>query len=178
MTFAPRRCYSAVAVLSPDLERIVLIHKLKPSWQVGKANLPGGKVEVQDYIDGETWEGTYEEACDLVYRRCAARELAEETGLVVDAATLKPFCILRYKSREGDDAECRLYAVHGDVEAARTMEQEPVFIAHAPSVLNGKARYIPTMPNLPWLVTMARQCLRGEDEAAWPLTVYEAGATP
>ena len=37
---------------------------------------------------------------------------------------------------------------------------------------------LPTMPNLPWLVAMARQCLRGEDAAAWPLTVYEAGAMP
>ena len=83
MSFSPKRRYSAVAVFSEDLERVVLIHKLRPNWQAGKANLPGGKVEAeQDYINAnvEDWQGTHEEACDEVYRRCARRELREETG--------------------------------------------------------------------------------------------------
>ena len=29
------------------------------------------------------------------------------------------------------------------------------------------------MPNLPYLVTVAQQCLRGGDK--WPLTIYERG---
>jgi len=48
-TWSPRRRYSAVAVFSDDLERVVLIHKLKPAWQAGKANFPGGKVEAKDW---------------------------------------------------------------------------------------------------------------------------------
>jgi len=40
MTWSPTRRYSAVAVFSQDLERVVLIHKLRPAWQAGKANFP------------------------------------------------------------------------------------------------------------------------------------------
>mgnify|MGYP000718169211 FL=1 len=54
MSFNPKRRYSAVAVFSDDLERVVLIHKLRPNWQAGKANLPGGKVELSD-IPGSWW---------------------------------------------------------------------------------------------------------------------------
>lgn len=42
MSFSPKKRYSAVVVLSEDLERVVLIHKQKPDWQAGKANVPGG----------------------------------------------------------------------------------------------------------------------------------------
>jgi hypothetical protein len=36
--------------------------------------------------------------------------------------------------------------------------------------------WLPTMPNLPYLVAMARQCLRGEGAGSWPLTIYEGSA--
>lgn len=173
-----KRRYSAVAVFSDDLERIVLIHKLKPDWQAGKANLPGGKVEAEkDYInaDVEDWQGTYEEACNEVYRRCAVRELREETGLDVAAAALKLFCRLCFKTPEGDAAECCFFAARGDVDAARTVEAERVFVGEVAEVIAGGVSYhywsdramsdecgiIPTMPNLPYIVAMARQVLRG-----------------
>ncbi len=195
MSFSPKRRYSAVAVFSEDLERVVLIHKLRPDWQAGKANLPGGKVEAeQDYINAnvEDWQGTHEEACDEVYRRCARRELREETGLDVAPTALQLFCRLRFESHEGDDAECCFFAARSDVDAARTMEAERVFVADAAElIIKGRVRSylegsdgilrlagIPTMPNLPYLVAMARQCLRGEGTGAWPLTIYENGATP
>ena len=196
MSFNPKRHYSAVAVFSDDLERVVLIHKLKPTWQAGKANLPGGKVEAEkDYInaDVEDWQGTYEEACNEVYRRCAVRELREETGLDVAAAALKLFCRLCFKTPEGDAAECCFFAARGDVDAARTVEAERVFVGEVAEVIAGGVSYhywsdramsdecgiIPTMPNLPYIVAMARQCLRGGDTTkTWPLTVYENGATP
>lgn len=147
MSFNPKRRYSAVAVFSEDLERVVLIHKLKPDWQ-------------------------------------AVRELREETGLDVAATALQLFCKLRFKSREGDHAEHCFYTVRGDVDAARTMEAEEVFVTDVTHVLRRTAHirrpwqdhWIPTMPNLPYLVAMARQCLRSEGAGSWPLTIYEAGA--
>ena len=187
MSFNPKRRYSAVALFSENLERVVLIHKLRPDWQAGKANLPGGKVEAGEGIPADYCRSSsYAEADHL---HCAARELREETGLDIAAAALKLFCRLRYVSREGNAAECCFFAARGDVDAARTMEAERVFVGEVAHVFDGIGAYdfdpktigyrveLPTMPNLPYLVAMARQCLRGEGGATWPLTVYENGAT-
>ena len=140
--------YSAVALFSPDLDRVVLIHKLHPAWQAGKANFPGG--------------------------HCAARELAEETGIVIAAESLTLFCTLRFNSPATDTsqpqpAECRFYCAIGDVDAAQTRESESIFVADVDDVLDGQvidcnAVTLPTMGNLPWLVAMARQRLRGDVE--------------
>ncbi len=207
MTWSPTRRYSAVAVFSQDLERVVLIHKLRPAWQTGKANFPGGKVELKDWPmpdhsldESPDYFGAVEDA----YRRCAARELQEETGLVVPASSLTLFCTLRFRSREGDAAECQFFCCRGDVEAARTIEQERVFIDASDSIQQGyDAIYdtfrnedstktaptqtkecpylaacinIPSMSNLPWLTAMARQMLRGDgSDSTPPFVVYEAG---
>lgn len=199
MSFNLKRRYSAVAIFSEDLERVVLIHKQKPDWQAGKANLPGGKVEgfapnrfacngTGDW-PRDHWHDIEEKA----YINCAARELREETGLDVAAAALKLFCRLCFKTPEGDAAECCFFAARGDVDAARTVEAERVFVGEVAEVIAGGVSYhywsdramsdecgiIPTMPNLPYIVAMARQCLRGGDTTkTWPLTVYENGATP
>lgn len=130
MSFTPKHRYSAVAVFSEDLERV--IHKLKPAWQAGKANLSGGKVEEtkdwqceyhpQNWISHckcsksqqPGWEAIDHRDTDpnaMAYLRCAARELREETGLDVATAALHLFCKLRFKSREGDNAECCFCAV-------------------------------------------------------------------
>lgn len=209
-TWSPRRRYSAVAVFSDDLERVVLIHKLKPAWQAGKANFPGGKVEAtKDYLDGfdpQYDDISHDVKCDLVYRRCAVREVAEETGLVLDIATMKLFCTLRFKSPDSDgDAECQFFCCVGDVDKVRTMESERVFVDESSSIQQGyHATYctyrdaestktseiptkeccyladdasIPTMSNLPWLTAMARQTLRDDgSDSTPPFVVYEAGA--
>ncbi len=193
MSFNPRRRYSAVAVFSDDLERVVLIHKLRPDWQAGKANLPGGKVEESDGPSQAQWDATPptdRNYAALMHHNCARRELAEETGLDIAAAALQLFCRLRFVSREGDAAECCFFAARGDVDAARTMEAERVFVSDAADLFLDSVGYrypveygtkfcgLETMPNIPYLVAMARQCLRGEGGATWPLTVYENGATP
>lgn len=51
-------------LLSPGHRQVVLIKKLKPSWQAGKLNGPGGKLE-----EGET------------PAQCMRREFREEAGL-------------------------------------------------------------------------------------------------
>lgn len=188
--------------MSEDLERVVLIHKLTPAWQAGKANLLGGKVDKEDVSlilqTGQSMSFQWpQDTFDAIHAACAARELREETGLDVAATALQLFCRLRFKSREGDDAECCFYATvvlckGRDLDDhVKTMEAEQVFCAWFSDVVEGEVQgprkldaaglpygdfRLPTMPNLPYLVAMARQCLRGEGEAAWPLTIYEAGA--
>ena len=176
MTIHMRR-YSAVALFSHDLERVVLIHKLRPAWQADKANFPGGKVEYEDKEDAgfadddATWLGTDWAATHI---NAAVREMHEETGLTVDAASLTLFCTLRFRIKalptaQGEAGECRFYCGVGDVDAAQTRESEPVFVADVDDVLDGQvidgaAVTLPTMGNLPWLVAMARQRLRGDVE--------------
>ena len=48
--------YSAIAVFDKDLDHVVLIEKQKPAWQAGKANFPGGKVELQDWQGGTVFD--------------------------------------------------------------------------------------------------------------------------
>ena len=66
-------------------------------------------------------------------------------------------------------AECRFYCAIGDVDAAQTRESESIFVADVDDVLDGQVIdcntvTLPTMGNLPWLVAMARQRLRGDVE--------------
>ena len=183
----PKRRYSAVALFSQDLEHVLLIHKQKPAWQAGKANFPGGKVEESDQpSDSESYRQTSE------YHNCAHRELLEETGLDIPAAQLHLFCVLRFETAEEGTGECRFFAAVGPVFDAVTKEAERVFPCDVAYVARGSASYewwsnlgmnwetetLPTMPNLPYLVTMAQQCLRSEGAGPWPLTIYESSVTP
>ncbi len=106
---------------------------------------------------------------DGAHLHCATRELAEETCIVVAAESLTLFCALRFNSPDGEPAECYFYCAVGDVDQVRTVEAEPVFVADVDDVLDGQvidcnAVTLPTMGNLPWLVAMARQRLRGDVE--------------
>ena len=58
--------YAVGFVFTPDLEKVLLIHKNRPAWQAGKINGIGGKRE-----PGETPV------------QCIARETQEETGLII-----------------------------------------------------------------------------------------------
>ena len=163
--------YSAVALFSHDLERVVLIHKLRPAWQAGKANFPGGKVEAAEMgTTGCRCGGECTWCLTGAHIRCAVREVREETGLELTIGAMLHFCTLRFRGRgDGSASECRFYCAVGDVELARTMESEPVFVADVDDVLDGQvidgnAKTLPTMGNLPWLVAMARQRLRGDVE--------------
>ena len=58
--------YTIGALFTPDFEQVLLIQKLKPEWQKGKLNLPGGHIE-----ENETGS------------ECVAREFKEEAGVTV-----------------------------------------------------------------------------------------------
>lgn len=170
LAYNPKRRYSAVVMFSDDLEHVLLIHKLKPDWQAGKANFPGGKVEERDFSPNTD-----------AYAFCATRELAEEAGIFLGVAQLKLFCRLRFTSHEGDEAECCFFTARGPIELARTMETEHVFEDSYYSVVTNDTGYwaddsdtnyvrVPSLPELPWLVAMAKEAL--ETNCA-PRTVYQ-----
>jgi len=182
LAYNPKRRYSAVVMFSDDLEYVLLIHKLKPDWQAGKANFPGGKVEIKDWPPhgtGEDENSDYLGAADDAYKCAAVRELREETGLGITWTDLKLFCRLRFTSREGDEAECCFFAARGPIFDAQTKETEQVFTAEVHEVIWNEAGYykgyapyvhVPVMPELPWLVAMAKEAL--ETNCA-PRTVYQ-----
>lgn len=185
LEYSPKRRYSAVVMFSDDLEHVLLIHKLKPDWQAGKANFPGGKVEgtapnrFSCNGTGDWPRDHWHDIEEKVYFACAVRELREETGL--NAADLKLFCRLRFTSREGEEAECCFFTARGPIELARTMETEHVFEDSYYSVVTNDTGYwaddsdtnyvrVPSLPELPWLVAMAKEAL--ETNCA-PRTVYQ-----
>lgn len=183
--------YSAIAVFDKDLDRVVLIEKQKPAWQAGKANFPGGKVEAGDFdTQSPLFEDESKTDEDLntyychAHRHCAVRELAEETGLVVNPDDVKHFATLRFTT-DGQPGECRFFCCIGDVDAAAIKEQERIFVDSVFGVMHGAVCYrtderpryhfLDTMPNLPWLCAMARQRLRDGYDGADVHVVEERG---
>lgn len=56
--------YTIGIIFNMDLTNVLLIHKLKPEWQKGKLNFPGGKIEPKEWpVD------------------CVVREIFEECAL-------------------------------------------------------------------------------------------------
>ncbi|TXH49301.1 MAG: NUDIX domain-containing protein [Desulfurellales bacterium] len=179
--------YSCIVAFSSNLHDVLLIHKLRPAWQAGKANFPGGKVDAGDWLDAD---GAQTTDAHLAHLNCAVRELREETGLKLNPNDIKDFCTLHFTTN-GEPGECWFYCTEADIASAKTQEEERIFVAPVSLVLQGEVTYattvrhpgvtsttthtLPTMPNLPWLCAAARQCLRGEDVQAWPLLVVEGG---
>jgi len=72
--------YVVVIVFDGRLENVLLVRKMRPEWQKGLLNGPGGSVE-----DGESF---------LVASR---RELSEETGLTEQQVHLEPLVRIQKK---------------------------------------------------------------------------------
>ena len=90
-------------------------------------------VELQDWQGGTVFDlpSHSMSAADIAVRdqahlTCAVRELAEETGLVVNP-DVKHFATLRFTT-DGQPGECRFFCCVGDVDAATTKEAERVFV--------------------------------------------------
>lgn len=59
--------YVLVYVYDPETNKVLIIHKDRPSWQNGKINFPGGKIEEEDKTPAHA----------------ASRELYEETEIFI-----------------------------------------------------------------------------------------------
>jgi 8-oxo-dGTP diphosphatase len=113
---------------SKDLQNVVLIQKQKPTFQHGKLNGVGGKIESDESADD-----------------AMVREFTEETGVTV--RNWIPFVTL-----QGVDWECVCYFTILDkykFESVQTQEREFIVCTSAIS--------LPTscMRNIHWLIPMA-----------------------
>ena len=128
--------YSLGFVFNGSLDKVLLMHKLKPEWQAGKLNGLGGKVE-----EGET------------ALSCISREIQEESGLVIPCDQWKFIGELN-----GEDWTTGVYGAiyHGPTEDAKSIEKEPINWFN-PSTLPENI-----IPNLSWLVPLTIEKLKNE----------------
>lgn len=136
-----------------DHEKVVLIEKKRPTWQSGKLNGVGGKIE------GE------EAAVDAM-----AREFEQETGVAFGGWSI----FMRLKVN--DDTVFFCVGVSDLVSHVGSPTDEKVFVVETKSVAIDRlpagwpvpfdGRGIRALPepvyNLPWLVPMALDALRGK----------------
>jgi 8-oxo-dGTP diphosphatase len=114
-------------------EEVVLIQKRKPTWQAGKWNGVGGKVET-----GETSP------------QAMVREFKEETTVKTTATDWRQFASLGSKDWNVD-VFC---AFDAKFFYARTNTPEQVRVVPVDSI---KYNLKKTLPNLAWLIPMALQ---------------------
>lgn len=124
-----KKQYVAGAIFDSAGQRLILIKKLRPNWQSGLYNFPGGKLEI-----GET------------LNECMSRETKEEIGLEI-----KPNQFKHYVTLEGNDwavhfFKCKTPSFH----KFKQMEDE------IPEIFNASNLPKNTISNIPWLVEMAR----------------------
>jgi 8-oxo-dGTP diphosphatase len=126
-------------MFDPLLSRVVLIRKLRPDWQEGLLNCVGGKVE-----PGEDPE------------MAVIREFREETGVSIGG--WKRFLDLKLKR---DDGMLYCFYTIGNVDKATTELDETVGVYNVHEVMDR----CDTIPNLRWLIQMARSFAFGETTA-------------
>jgi len=128
-------------VFDASLEHVLLLHKKKPDWQVGRLNGLGGKVE-----DGETAVA------------CVARECREETCLNIPTERWTKCATVHQTDATGNEKVVDFFATthEGDLSDAKRGDYEDVewFNCLAPLPNN-------TLQNLHFLVPLARETLRG-----------------
>lgn len=132
------------------LTKVVLIRKLRPEWQNGLLNGVGGKVEEN--------ESPY---------LAMTREFREETGVgvVVDGQTVIDTTWKLFLIYNGGDAgipgslyEIYFYWKVGNVTEPKSMTDEPIVLVNVESLTSRTD----TIPNVRWLVQMARSMSMGE----------------
>ncbi len=117
-------------LFTPDLQKVLLIHKLAPAWQKGKLNGLGGKIE--------PGEGAVP---------CFIREIAEESGIVLEKKQVRLMGTLR-----GVDWQVYVFGAiyQGEIFEAKVHEKEKIEwfdVAHLPEKC---------VPNLLWSIPFVR----------------------
>ncbi len=119
------------------MDKVLLIHKLAPAWQVGKLNGLGGKIEEGE--DGLT---------------CIVREIKEESGLVTEKENWEFICNMHAADWSVDSFG---YVYKGNMEDAKSMEQEQIEwfdVNNLPENVVG---------NLKWLIPLTIDKMIGKD---------------
>ena len=137
----PRYCVGFM--FSPDMTRVVLIRKKRPDWQAGRLNGVGGHID-----DNEA------------PIKAMRREFKEEAG--VDFADWQPVAML-----ECPDALVWFFWAKGEQYfEARTMTDEGIEKVYVKWAMDTDE----VLPNIPWLVQMARSFERGEKAECFVVT--------
>lgn len=133
---------------NPSLDKVVLIRKNRPDWQLGKLNGVGGHVK-----PGETTQAAM------------TREFREETGWEAGVAWV-PFG--RLLCMDGaDDSE--VYLFHSRFDTVPGPYQDgPEGLAsvhHVSAVLSGRSQDAWVIPNVQYMIPMAINHASGSDRA-------------
>lgn len=140
------KLYNLGFVFTPDYQSVLLIHKNRPDWQVGKLNGLGGKQE-----PGETSvEGM-------------VRELQEETGLLIAADDW-----IEVSSMTAEEWNVDVFAAiwSGALEDAQSLTDEQV------EWISTNALPSNVIDNLRWLIPLAANKLQAVDELALAAVHY------
>jgi 8-oxo-dGTP diphosphatase len=114
-------------LFSDSREHVLLIRKRRPTWQAGKLNGVGGKIESFDASPGHAM----------------AREFREEAGLDLAPQNWQEILTLT-----APDWHTHFYRAIGDVHAARAMTDEQLEV-HDVHALPRE-----TIPNLHWMIPL------------------------
>ena len=134
-----------------DMSHVALITKDRPAWQKGRLNGIGGKLQV-----GE------------LSMEAMAREANEEAGVL--GVKWQQFCVL-----SGPEFCLYCFFAIGDPTLAKAQENEHVGCYDVELVLNG---FVQTIPNVRWLIAMARSFREGEHAIGFCIReIYEKGTT-
>lgn len=129
--------YTVGFIFSESMDKVLLMHKLRPEWQAGMINGLGGKVEEgEDHIT------------------CVMREIKEESGLETErdgwnfiCSTHSPVWTVNFFG----------YVYTGEMNDAKSMEQEQVEwfdVKNLPENVVG---------NLKWLIPLTVDRMIGKD---------------
>lgn len=129
--------YTVGFIFDKALEHVLLIHKTRPAWQVGKVNGLGGKIEPgEDMYD------------------CITREIREESALETKK---DQWVFIGNISSDTVSLDVLGYVYEGSLEDAQTVEDEVVAwfpVASLPSNI---------ISNLSWLIPMTIDKIRNQE---------------
>ncbi len=98
--------YTLGFIFNENMDKVLLIHKLVPAWQVGKINGLGGKMEeVEDGLS------------------CIVREIQEESGLITEKESWEFICKMHSLDFNIDTFG---YIYTGDINDAKSLEAEQI----------------------------------------------------